>query len=91
MIRQILISLCFLAFFYNILAADDEFYCRVLKDNWKVCRRCNETYLDCDGTSEPQDKCRCEDIQLKDPTKEKGMHNVFIFLTYQATFISKIL
>jgi len=38
----------------------------------KVCRRCNETNLDCDGTSDPQDKCRCEDIQLKDPTKDKG-------------------
>jgi len=59
----------FLALFNIILAEDDEFYCRKKKDNWQVCRRCNETNKDCDGTSNSQDTCRCEDIQLKNPSK----------------------
>lgn len=51
-----------------VFAKNDDFYCKIDKDNWQVCRTCNETNEDCDGSSNKlTDKCRCEDIKLKDP------------------------
>ena len=52
--QKILIVLAFFGLFCNILAADDEFYCKIEKTKkgaWQVCRRCNNINKDCDGTS----------------------------------------
>jgi len=72
--KMIRLSVILLAFHvYIILAENDEFYCKIKKDNWQVCRTCNETDIDCDGTSNKvTDKCRCEDIKLFDPSSNNG-------------------
>ena len=58
--------LAFSELFCIILAADDEFYCKIEKTKkgaWQVCRRCNDINKDCDGTSQ-LNKCKCDNIKI---------------------------
>jgi len=57
-------SLILLSLFTVILAENDEFYCERKADQWQVCRTCNNSTQDCDGTSQSTDGCRCDDIRL---------------------------
>ena len=64
--QKILIVLALFGLFCNILATDDEFYCKIEKTKngaWQVCRRCNDINKDCDGTSQ-LNKCKCDNIKI---------------------------
>ena len=55
-------------FFLFTSAIDDEFYCKVKKDKYRICRRCPNIEGPC-----PQDpvECQCENINVyNDDTEE---------------------
>ena len=64
MVELFPVSLFLLPLFTFILAQNDEFYCKKQADQWQVCRTCNDSQIDCDGTSQSTDGCRCDDIRL---------------------------
>ena len=65
-------SLVLLSLFTVILAQNDEFYCEIKTNQWQVCRTCNDSQIDCDGTSQSTDDgCRCEDIRIAHRTNCK--------------------
>ena len=55
---------CFFLLIFVVFAAveEDSFFCRNKKDNWQICRTCNDTSLDCDGVS--NNECKCAGIQI---------------------------
>ena len=64
--------LLLLSLFTVILAQNVEFYCEIKTDQWQVCRTCNDSQIDCDGTSQStDDSCRCEDIRIAHRTNCK--------------------
>jgi len=52
-------------------APPDEFYCKMKKDNWQVCRTCNDTNLDCDGVS-LSNECKCDGIKIAKKDSYEG-------------------
>jgi len=68
MVELFPVSLFLLSLCTFILAQNDEFYCKKQADQWKVCRTCNDSQIDCDGTSQSKDGCRCEDISIAHPS-----------------------
>ena len=56
---------CFFLLIFVVFAAaeeEDSFFCRNKKDNWQICRTCNDTSSDCDGVS--NNECKCAGIQI---------------------------
>merc|ERR1711935_65164 len=47
----------------TVFTAEDDFFCKMKKDNWQVCRKCNDTNLTCDGVS-LDNECKCDGIQI---------------------------
>merc|ERR1712156_873617 len=75
LIEKIMLSkvlACFFLLIFVVFAAaeEDSFFCRNKKDNWQICRTCNDTSLDCDGVS--NNECKCAGIQIAKKDSYEG-------------------
>ena len=67
------IAKCILVSIFVVLALaepDDDFYCKSEERRYSVCRRCPTIDEKCDKDPEPG--CRCENIQVQDPSAPRG-------------------
>ena len=59
--RKSFIFLLGFSLIFVVFAANDEFYCNLNPDQYKVCRTCNSLDQDCEE-SKPQ--CGCDNIEI---------------------------
>ena len=59
----LLLTSVFLYFCVIQARQDDEFYCKVSKDKYKICRRCPTLNEDCEEPL-PNDGCKCENLEF---------------------------
>jgi len=43
--------------------AEDGIFCKISKDNWEICRHCNDSGLDCHDLSH-ENECKCDGIKI---------------------------
>ena len=59
----LLLTSVFLYFCVIQARLDDEFYCKVSEDKYKICRRCPNLNKDCEEPL-PNDGCKCENLEF---------------------------
>ena len=59
----LLLTSVFLYFCVIQARQDDEFYCKVSEDKYKICRRCPTLNEDCEEPL-PNDGCKCENLEF---------------------------
>ena len=59
----LLLTSVFLYFCIVQARLDDEFYCKVSEDKYKICRRCPTLNEDCEEPL-PNDGCKCENLEF---------------------------
>ena len=62
----LILTSIFLYFWVVQARLNDEFYCKVESDRYRICRRCPTLEEDCEEPL-PNDGCKCENLEFPKP------------------------